>query len=931
MKLHEAIQAILSKNRRPMKVKDIVLEINSDGYYYRGDGEPVTNSQIYLRIKNYPSLFQNINGIIFLVYDYHWKNILINYEYLTNSLQGIFIQQDVQFTVSVLLYYKRLFDINQRYNRRYPIFDNQSNNFSQYDSVESFLHEIKLLENLNFAPTGAFEELNRLLAKLSHSKIQEVLSVLKQIETANFNDEEFGNIYEYLLTLVSLGNNKTSLNHTPYSLRQLMVEVLNPNEGASIYDPTAGMGGLLIETLLLSNKNVHVSGSEINERIALLGNMTAVMYGFNNIEIITEDCFKNLNSNKLYDYIISDLPANGITTSLEHKMLYDRYNLTPPKSGKSFSSLVLFILSKLNDNGKAVLTVSDGFLVKRGKEQSIRALLIERDIIETIISLPSGVLRPYTDAKASLLVLNNNKPQHLKNKIQFIKSEIYDQTTKSIILDNDEILTSYFNSESFNKNKFIIDVEDLKDDVNLLGESYDEQFLLSIDMLKDNRAKLLGDLVNIKSGINPKKPDIHSDSTIPLVRVEKLSKDILDLNLNLKNSDGINNEFHYQRNIIYVECILVARVGESLKATIFRPSNAFPGILPHNNVYVLIPKRPDMNIEYLYYQLHSTFIKEQIERRKLGTVMPYISISGLKEIVIPFMSLESQQEFVQSQKANLIIEERNKVEEKILALGYQEETKQAEADIIKILTHQLRPTFTGLKGITNRIDRIVKTNNLGHLEEYSNIELNIDPEIEDQIVIPDNHTLRQLLEKLSNETNHLSEILSNVDKVMNFKILQEDLQEIEFLEFLRNYKLQKEVGQNQMFKIDIKGEPAKVFIHKPSFKELLDTLLINAEKHAFESNNKANSNKVAFSVRVSKKRQVVSVEYSNNGKPFELTHKDFITAFEKGNKSKGSGIGGNYINRIVLGHNGTLKVTENNKKGFSLTIELPTSKSKIYE
>lgn len=329
--------------------------------------------------------------------------------------------------------------------------------------------------------------------------------------------------------------------------------------------------------------------------------------------------------------------------------------------------------------------------------------------------------------------------------------------------------------------------------------------------------------------------------------------------------------------------------------------------------------------------MHSTFIQEQIEKRKLGAVMPYISISGLKETVIPFMSIEAQYEFVQSQKANLIAEERNRVEERIKALGYKEETKQAEADVIKILTHQLRPTFTGLNGITKRIGRIAQREDLGNLKEYDKVEINVDPEIADQIALPENYTLNQLIEKLSRETNHLSDILSNVDKVMNFSLLPEDLQEVDILHFLREYKLQKEVEQNDKYSIDIKGESAVALMHKPSFKELLDQLLINAEKHAFSDGNKSHSNKVQFTVRINKRRQVVSIEYSNNGKPFELTQKEFITAFEKGNKSNGSGIGGNYINRVVAAHNGQLIVDENTKKGFFLTIELPTPNSKIYE
>lgn len=932
MTLHEAIQTVLNNYNRPMHAKDIANEVNKNEYYYRNDGEPLSSNQIYARVKNYPSLFHNINGYIILVNDVTWKNLLTNYEYLTHTLKGIFIQADIQFIIAILLYYKRLVDINNRLGHNYPLAFDENIKFSLNNSLNeeksSFIGGLKSLENYILAPEGVFEECSRLLAKLDNYKLHEIRSIIKNIQTAHLSDAEFGNIFEYFITVISISDNKASLNNTPFSLRQLMVEVLDPKDGTSIYDPVAGIGSLLIESL--NNRDVDIYGSEINKRIAQLGNMNIMMHGLKNASISAEDCFEQLNFNKQYDYIIGDLPANGITNSFEYYMLYNQYNILAPKSGKSFGSLVLLALSKLNKNGKAVLTVSDGFLIKKGKEQEIREFLISNDVVETVISLPFGTLRPYTDAKASLLVLNKNKPSYLRGRIQFIEGKAVDQTVKSLILNNDDIIQTYKRKEDFDKNAQVVNIDDLRPDANLAAEAYDAQFLLGNSMLKEGKARLLIDLVEIRSGVSPEKSTLNKDNAIPLVKVEKLSKDILDVNLNVQKSEGIDNHSRYERNVIYQECILVARIGDNLKATIFKPTTDLPAILPHNNIYVLIPNNSEeINIEYLYYQLHSTFIQEQIERRKLGAVMPYISISGLKDTIIPYMSLQAQNEFVQSQKANLIAEERSRVEDRIKALGYKEETKQAEADVIKTLTHQLRPTFSGLNGITKRIERIAQREKIGELKEYDNIELNIDPELEGQITIPDNYNLTQLLDKLSKETNHLSDILTNVDKVMNFKLLQEDLKEVNLYEFLIEYKSQKEVEQNDRYSIDIKGEAVLVLLHKPSFKELLDQLLNNAEKHAFVERDI--SNKVQFNIRYNRKREVIIIEYSNNGKPYELSQNDFTTAFEKGNKSKGSGIGGNYISRIVSAHNGKLIIEENYKKGFALTIELPTPKNKIYE
>lgn len=422
MNLHEAIEAVLRENNHPMKAQDIASAINLNKYYSRNDKKPLVASHVYAHIKNYPSIFQNINGWMVLVYDNTWKNLLTSYEYLTQTLKGIFIQADVQFIIAVLLYYKRILDKGQNFPIDKEILR------STINGGDSLIRGFWLLESSKIAPRGVFEECSRMLAKVDSNKLQEIESILRRIETEDLSDRDFGNYAEYLLTSVAFDSIKSSLNNTPYSLRQLMVEILDTKKGNSVYDPVAGIGGLLIDALFYADGRIHAYGSEINQRIAQLGNMNMWMQGFRTDHIEAEDCFGGINSNNTYDCVIADLPANGITNSAEHYRLYKQYKLSAPKSGKSFGSLVLFALSKLKPNGKAVLTVSDGFLAKKGKEQEIRNLLIKHDVIESIISLPHGTLRPYTDSKASLLVLNKNKPAHLARHIQFITGSIADQT-----------------------------------------------------------------------------------------------------------------------------------------------------------------------------------------------------------------------------------------------------------------------------------------------------------------------------------------------------------------------------------------------------------------------------------------------------------------------------------------------------------------------
>ncbi len=641
--------------------------------------------------------------------------------------------------------------------------------------------------------------------------------------------------------------------------------------------------------------------------------------------------FSEISTN--YDYVLADLPIAGLSTSYGHDELFYRYGIQPPKSGNGFGSLILLILSKLNHMGKAVMTVSESFLIKRGKEYEIRNLLLQQDVIESIISLPHGTLRPFSDSKASLLILNKHKDHHLRNKIKFITARIEDQDSRNVYLNIEDILSAQNSSAFLSKDSQTIEISELRQDANLSAGSYDEQFFLSKLMMKEGSGKYLSDLVTVKSGIQPEKIDIDNTGDFPLVKIENLSRNILETDLNTDNASNVYFSPRYNRSIISEPCILVARIGEKIKATKFIPDSKRPKIVIHTGVYALIPtsKKEGVDLEYLYYQFHTSFVLEQIKKRKLGSVMPYISMRGLKEIIIPYVDKNSQRSFIESQKANLISEERQRANSIIKSLGSKNEIRQSETEIVKTLTHQLRPKFMDISSLSQRIKRVVDNESLGQFMEYSLENNNVDPEIAEHIVQPDNYSLEKLVEKIIIDANHISKALSTVEKVMKFSLSEEDLNEIDILVFLKEYKKSKDISINHRYEIQVKGEKAIVQINSVAFTELLDQLLQNAEDHGFIAKSPSKKYRVIFTVKAIRSRDVIAIEYSNNGQPYELQQKDFVNAFEKGRNSKGSGIGGNYINRIIEGHGGQLKVVENNTKGFALTIELPINKNLNYE
>ena len=935
MTLHEAIELVLKINNRPLSAKAIASTINSQSLYIRQDGMPVESNQIQSRIKNYPSIFDNINGQIVLVSNISWKRLLHNFNFLKTLLSGTYSPNDVQFILTVLLFYKRSYDLNLKYEAEniIPNLKPVGNAGEMVQNVFHLVNGLKMLENYNLGVTGVFVECANMLENFPAGKLSEIFLVLSTIDTSEFDESSFGDVFEYFISTFPYHKSYNALTPTPYSLRQLMIRVLSPNEGSTVHDPVAGTGGLLIETFKhMAGQEVHLSGNELHWRTAQFGNMNLVMNGIYYSKIEAKDSFYDDGSSK-YDYIVADLPVLHKKSYIDYHDLYRYFGLTAPKSASGIGSFVLLILTKLNSNGKAVITVSETFLARSGKEAEIRQLLLKLDVIEGVISLPFGTLKPFTEGKVSLLVLNKAKSSEFKDKIRFITGRIADEDGRSINLNNEDILKAYVSKNLLSPNAQVLNITELSSDANLSAENYGEQYLLTKLMLKDGAGRFLSDLVVIKSGTTPEKTDFDPEGDVPLVKIENLSKEILEMDLGFDISTRVNQSHIYERSLIDKPCILIARLGDNVKPTIYRPTLDRPNILLHSGVYALLPLQQETNIslEYLYYQLYSSIVLEQIKKRKLGSVLPSISIRSLNNIIIPYVDPENQKKFIEVQVANLISEEKLRANAVLKALGSKDEVRQsAETGIVKTLTHQLRPKLMEINSLASRIKRIADNEGLNQMMEYNFTDEVNDPEIEDQIQKPDNYPLELLIQKMLADSEHLSNVLTVVDKVMNFKLSPEDLVETNILDLLNEYKVQKNIAINNRFEIIVRGENAIAEINAPALIELFDQLLKNAEEHGFiDSTNK--KYRVQFSIKIFKNRNVLAIDFNNNGAPYELEQEDFINAFARGRKSSGSGIGGNYINRIVEAHKGKLDVVENNPKGFALTIELPIKTTKTDE
>ena len=235
-----------------------------------------------------------------------------------------------------------------------------------------------------------------------------------------------GRIYEYFLgQFASNELQKGGEFYTPACLVRTMVEILEPYKGR-IYDPACGSGGMFVQSVKFIEKhkgtmqNVAIFGQEKNPTTWKLAKMNLAIRGINNEGLgkFADDTFHNdLHKDLKADFVLANPPFN-ISDWGQEKLVDDsrwKYGI-PPKGNANFA-WVEHMVSKLSMNGKAAIILANGSLSAGGQEEEIRKNLIEADLVDCILAMPSNLFYTVT-IPCSIWFLNRNKKQ--KGKTLFI-------------------------------------------------------------------------------------------------------------------------------------------------------------------------------------------------------------------------------------------------------------------------------------------------------------------------------------------------------------------------------------------------------------------------------------------------------------------------------------------------------------------------------
>ena len=327
---------------------------------------------------------------------------------------------------------------------------------ARWDNLKDLKHDIGT--ELNKA-TEAIEEFNPSLEgvlvsidfniknKLTDKKLQDLLSHFSKyrLRTEDFESPDLlGDAYEYLIKqFADSAGKKGGEFYTPSEVVWLLVSLLKPTSGMKIYDPTAGSGGMLIQArnYLIKNgdnaQNLSLYGQEMNLNTWAICKMSMFLHGVINADIRKGDTLgdpQHTRGGELmsFDRVIANPPFSLKKWGKDaaDSDPYGRYPYgTPPKDAGDLA-FIQHMIASLNSEGKMGVVVPHGVLFRGSSEKAIRKGILEDDLLEAVIGLPSALFYG-TGIPAALLIINKNKPVERKGKVLFINSELEYQEGKN--------------------------------------------------------------------------------------------------------------------------------------------------------------------------------------------------------------------------------------------------------------------------------------------------------------------------------------------------------------------------------------------------------------------------------------------------------------------------------------------------------------------
>ena len=278
--------------------------------------------------------------------------------------------------------------------------------------------------------------------KFSDELLKDLMEGFSDIRLGNgaVSTDVLGDAYEYLIGKFAdvTRRNKAGEFYTPRSVVRMMVEILDPQEGESIYDPASGTGGMLlgaIEHVVRKGGDPRtfygkIYGQEKNLTTSAIARMNLVLHGIEDFQIAREDTLRNpaftdssTGGLATFDCVIANPPFSldewGRDLWEADPWSRAKFGIPPERYGDyAFVQHMIASMTATGD-GRMAVVLPQGALFRKSAEGTIREALLKNDLIEAVIGLAPNLFYG-TQLAGCIVVLRRKKPVERKNKVLII-------------------------------------------------------------------------------------------------------------------------------------------------------------------------------------------------------------------------------------------------------------------------------------------------------------------------------------------------------------------------------------------------------------------------------------------------------------------------------------------------------------------------------
>ena len=308
------------------------------------------------------------------------------------------------------------------------------------------------------------------------------------------NRDALGDLYEYLLSKLSTSGTNGQF-RTPRHIIDMMVALMKPTPKDTIVDPASGTAGFLVSAAEYIYKNFHdeifmsndkklrdhynftmFNGFDTDSTMLRIGAMNLMLHGIEDPNVTQLDSLSNANvEEEAYTLCLANPPFKG---SLD----YEEVNpdlLTKVKTKKTELLFLALMIRLLKIGGRCAVIVPDGVLFGSSKaHKDIRKELVDNQKLEAVISMPSGVFKPYAGVSTAILIFTKTNNGGTEN-VWF-----YDMKADGLSLDDKR---TPLDLEKHKENN----IPDIIDRFNNLEEEKgrkrtEQSFLVPVKEIRDN-------------------------------------------------------------------------------------------------------------------------------------------------------------------------------------------------------------------------------------------------------------------------------------------------------------------------------------------------------------------------------------------------------------------------------------------------------------